>query len=151
MCGLLRLVEPPSDVRLVHLDAALIENPVLHLVSLAFLLGRFHFLLLLLLSFAVFTFPQKVFLVEALDEKLKLFLIFFLEVGEWVLTSFENVIQGFQLVVLTLRCRVGCLMVLAACKRMLLRLLPIWSLYLFSLLLYGSSAYRWVGAGRCKE
>ena len=76
MCGLLRLVEPPSDVRLVHLDAALIENPVLHLVSLAFLLGRFHFLLLL--SFMVFTFPQKVFLVEPLDEKLKLFLIFFL-------------------------------------------------------------------------
>jgi hypothetical protein len=137
-------------MRLVHLDAALVEYPIMHLVTLAFPLGRFQ-LLLLLLSFAVFTFPQKVFLVEPLDEKLKLFLIFFLEVGEWVLTSFENVIQGFQLVVLTLRCRVGCLMVLAACKRMLLRLLPIWSLYLFSLLLYGSSAYRWVGAGRCKE
>ena len=54
MCGLLRLVEPPSDVRLVHLDAALIENPVLHLVSVAFLLGRFHIFLLI---FMVFTFP----------------------------------------------------------------------------------------------
>jgi len=146
VCGLLRLIEPPSDVRLVHLDAALVEYPILHLVSLIFLLWRFHFLFLL--SFMVFTFPQKVFLVEPLDEKFKLFLIFFLEVGERVLTSFENVIQGFQLVVLTFWGWVGYLMVLAACESML----SIRSLNIFGLLLlYGSSGYRWIGAGRCKE
>ena len=103
----------------------------------------------------VFTFPRKVFLVKALDKKLKLFFIFFLEVGERVLTTFKDVIQGFQLVVLVFRGRLGFLLVLAACERMLLRLLPIGSVNLFGLLLhmqlYGSSWYRWVGTGRCKE
>ena len=104
----------------------------------------------------VFTFPRKIFLVKALDKKLKLFFIFFLEVGERVLTTFKDVIQGFQLVVLAFRGRLGFLLVLAACERMLLlRLLPIGSVNLFGLLLYmklhGSSGYSWVGTGRCKE
>ena len=103
----------------------------------------------------VFTFPRKVFLVKALDKKLKLFFIFFLEVGERVLTTFKDVIQGFQLVVLVFRGRLGFLLVLAACERMLLRLLPNRSLNLFDLLwymkFYGSSGYSWVGIGRCKE
>ena len=149
LCGLLGLLEPPSDVRLVHLDAALVEHP---LVSLMPLLRRFHFFLL---SFMVITFTLKVFLVKSLDKKLKLFFVFFLEVGERVLAAFEDVIQRFQLVVLAFRGRIGSLMVLAACERMLLRLLPIGSFYFFGLLfymkLYESSRYRWVGACWCKE
>ncbi len=152
MCWLLVLLEPAGDVRAVHLYAALVEYPtfiLMHLVSLKLLLWRFHFLLLL--SFMLLTLPRKVFLVEALDKKLELFLILFLEVRERVLAPFEDVIQCFQLVVLTFRGRVGCLMVLAACERMLLRLLPIRSLNHFGLLLYGRSWYRWVRVGRCKE
>ena len=104
----------------------------------------------------VFTFPRKVFLVKALDKKLKLFFVFFLEVRERVLTALEDVIQGFQLVVLVFRGRLGFLLVLAACERMLLlRLLPIGSVNLFGVLLYmklhGSSGHSWVGTGRCKE
>jgi hypothetical protein len=72
-------------------------------------------------------------------------------VGERVLTSFENVIQGFQLVILTFRGWVGCLMVLVTCERIFVTMLSIRSLNIFSLLLYGSSGYRWIGAGRCKE
>jgi hypothetical protein len=146
------VLKPPSDVRLVHLDAALVEHPVLHLVSLMPLLRRFHFLLF---SFMVFTFPRKVFLVQALYEKLKLFFIFFFEVRERVLTALEDVIKSFQLVFLAFRGRLGFLLVLAACQRILLRLLPIGSLNLFGLLLYmklyGSSGYSWVRTGRCKE
>ena len=103
----------------------------------------------------VITFPRKVFLVQALYEKLKLFFIFFFEVRERVLTALEDVIQRFQLVVLPFRGRIGSLMVLAACERMLLRLLTIGSFYFFGLLfymkLYGCSRYRWVGACWCKE
>ena len=103
----------------------------------------------------VITFPLKVFLVKSLDKKLKLFFVFFLEMGERVLAAFEDVIQGFKFVVLAFRGRIGSLMVLAACERMLVRLLPIGSFYFFGLLfnmkLYGSSRYRWVGACWCKE
>ena len=83
MCGLLRLVEPSSDVRLVHLDATLVEHPIMNIVSFMLLLRRFHFILLL--SFKVFTSTQKMILVETLDKKLKLFLILFLEVRERIL------------------------------------------------------------------
>ena len=82
MCGLLRLVEPSSDMRLVHLDATLVEHPIMNIVSLMLLLRRFHFILL---SFMVFTSPQKIFLIESLDKKVKLLLILFLEVRERVL------------------------------------------------------------------